>query len=70
MADQLPGALAQEERRNSTEVIAEMMQVFLASDVLLISRFEPHSSSALKKEDMDAMITSRERFASCRTSSG
>ena len=47
VADQLPGALAQEERRNSTGRIAEMMQVFLASDVLLISRFEPMREEAL-----------------------
>ena len=41
VADQLPGALAKEERRNSTARIAEMMQVFQASDVLLTARFEP-----------------------------
>ena len=56
VADELPGALAQEERRNSTETIAEMMQVFLASDVLLIARFEPTATSALKKEEVDATI--------------
>ena len=41
VADQLPGALATEERRNSTGRIAEMMQVFLASDVLLTARYKP-----------------------------
>ena len=54
VADQLPGALATEERRNSTGRIAEMMQVFLASDVLLKSRFAPILGDALEKEDISA----------------
>ena len=37
VADELPGALATQERRNSTAQIAQMMKVFLASDVLLDS---------------------------------
>ena len=41
VANALPGALADEERRESTGDIAEMMQVFLASDVLLKYRFRP-----------------------------
>jgi hypothetical protein len=56
VADELPGALAQEERRNSTAVIAEMMQVFLASDVLLVARYDPIGTAALKKEDVNATI--------------
>jgi hypothetical protein len=56
VADQLPGALAQEERRNSTGQIAEMMKVFEASDVLLIYRFEPSATAALDKENVDATI--------------
>ena len=66
VADQLPGALAQEERRNSTGRIAEMMQVFLASDVLLISRYKPLLEEALDKEGIDAPVPSREalRFVS------
>jgi hypothetical protein len=56
VADQLPGALAQEERRNSTGRIAQMMQVFLASDVLLTARFEPSAKSALDKEQVGATI--------------
>jgi hypothetical protein len=58
VADQLPGALAQEERRNSTGRIAQMMQVFLASDVLLISRYNPKLEEALKKEDVNADLPS------------
>ena len=56
VADQLPGALAEEERRNSTGRIAQMMQIFLASDVLLTARFEPSADSALEKEQIDATI--------------
>jgi CARDB len=56
VADQLPGALAEEERRNSTGRIADMMRVFLASDVLLTARFEPSADDALKNEGLDATI--------------
>jgi hypothetical protein len=58
VADQLPGALAQEERRNSTGRIAQMMQVFLASDVLLTARYKPRLEEALKKEDVNAPVPS------------
>ena len=53
VADELPGALAQEERRTSTERIAQMMQVFLASDVLLRSRYDLLLREALQKENID-----------------
>ena len=56
VADQLPGALADEERRNSTGRIAEMMQVFLASDVLLTARFLPSAQDALNKAGVDAKV--------------
>jgi hypothetical protein len=56
VADQLPGALATEERRNSTARIADMMQVFLASDVLLTARYRPKLIDALNKEDVSADI--------------
>jgi hypothetical protein len=58
VADQLPGALATEERRNSTSRIAEMMQVFLASDVLLTARYRPKLIDALNEEDVEAEIPS------------
>jgi hypothetical protein len=58
VADQLPGALAQEERRNSTGRIAEMMQVFLASDVLLTARYKPQLEEALAQEEVDAPVPS------------
>jgi hypothetical protein len=52
VAQELPGALAQEERRSSTARIAQMMQVFLASDVLLKSRFRPTLTDSLEQEDI------------------
>jgi hypothetical protein len=56
VADVLPDALAQEERRGSTGRIAQMMQVFLASDVLLKSRFSPALKDALDAEDVSATL--------------
>jgi hypothetical protein len=58
VADQLPGALAQEERRNSTGRIAQMMQVFLASDVILTARFRDRLRDALSSEQVDAPVPS------------
>jgi hypothetical protein len=58
VADQLRGALAQEERRNSTGRIAQMMEVFLASDVLLTARFSPSLEEALDKEQVNADVPS------------
>jgi hypothetical protein len=58
VAEELPGALAEEERRESTARIAQMMQVFLASDVLLKSRFRPVLIDALAEEDIDARVPS------------
>jgi hypothetical protein len=60
VADELPGALAQEERRNSTGRIAQMMQVFLASDVLLKSRYDVVLTEALKQENIDAAPAGRD----------
>ena len=62
MADQLPGALAQEERRNSTGRIAEMMQVFLASDVLLTARYKPQLEDALKQEEVEADVPTADQL--------
>jgi hypothetical protein len=53
VARQLPGALAEEERRESTARIAEMMQVFLATDVLMKSRFRVELIDALEAEEID-----------------
>jgi hypothetical protein len=58
VADQLPGALAQEERRNSTGRIAQMMQVFQASDVLLTVRYKPRLEEDLEQEEVTATVPS------------
>jgi sulfur carrier protein ThiS len=57
VANALPGALADEERRESTADIAEMMQVFLASDVLLKYRFKPNLEQALRDEDLQGEVS-------------
>jgi hypothetical protein len=57
VANALPGALADEERREGTADIAEMMQVFLASDVLLKYRFRPNLVQALEDEDLLDEVT-------------
>jgi hypothetical protein len=54
VAEQLPGALATEERRSSTGRIAEMMKVFLGSDVLMNYRYEPVLKEALDAEGITA----------------
>jgi hypothetical protein len=54
IAAELPGALAQEERRQSTARIAQMMQVFNASDVLMRSRFLVEVRGALDEENVTA----------------
>jgi hypothetical protein len=60
VAEELPNALAQEERRTSTGRIAQSMQVFLASDVLLKSRYRVDLIDALDKENIDATPPSKQ----------
>ena len=57
VANALPGALADEERRESTSDVAEVMQVFLASDVLLKYRFEPSLEQSLQDEDLSDEVS-------------
>ena len=63
IADQLPKATAQEDQRQSTGRIAEMMRVFDASDVLMWSRFRSEEASALKEEDVTATLPSKGALA-------
>ena len=53
IARALPGALADQERRESTDRIAQMMRVFDASDVLMTVRFRPSLEDALKDQELD-----------------
>jgi hypothetical protein len=57
VANALPGALADEEQRESTGDVAEVMQVFLASDVLLKYRFRPNLQRALEEEDLTGEVS-------------
>ncbi len=57
VARELPGALADQERRQSSDRIAEVMQVFLTSDVLLQARFIPSLQTALEDEGLDGEVT-------------
>ena len=57
VANALPGALADEERRESTADIAQMMQVFLASDVILKYRFRPNVIETLEEEDLTGEVS-------------
>jgi hypothetical protein len=59
IAEELPKATAQEEQRQSTGRIAEMMRVFDASDVLMRSRFRVEEDDALKEEDVAATLPSK-----------
>ena len=52
VARSLPGALADEDQRQSTGAIADMMQVFLASDVLLTRRFREELIDTLEAEQV------------------
>lgn len=52
VARELPGALAEEERRQSTSAIAGVMPVFLASDVLMKQRFREVLKNDLAEEDV------------------
>jgi len=54
VAEQLPDALADEERRTSTAQIAGVMHVLVASDVLLRSRYNPVLGAALAEADVSA----------------
>jgi hypothetical protein len=56
VARQLPGALAQEERRQSTSNIAGVMPVFLSSDVLLKQRYREVLKGALEAEEISAPL--------------
>ena len=56
IAEELPKATAQQAQRQSTARIAEMMQIFNGSDVLMKYRFRPEVASALKSENVSATL--------------
>ena len=54
VADAIPQALADQERRQSTQRVSQMMRVFSASDVIYFRRYVPNLTSALEDEDVNA----------------
>jgi hypothetical protein len=62
VADALPQALADQERRQSTQRVSQMMQVFLASDVIYAARYVPSLDQELKDEDVTADKPVRSAF--------
>lgn len=57
VARELPGALADQGRRQSSDRIANVMQVFLASDVLLTARFRPRLEDAIGEEGLEGQVS-------------
>jgi hypothetical protein len=52
IADALPTALGDQDRREGTEKVTAQMQSFLASDVIYAARFRPSLSRTLREEDL------------------
>jgi hypothetical protein len=62
VADAIPQALADQERRQSTNRVSQMMRVFSASDVIYSGRYVPNLTSALEDEDVNADNPVRSSF--------
>ena len=56
IADALPTALGDQDRRQGTEEVTRQMQKFLASDVVYSQRFAPSLAGELRKEDVSERI--------------
>ena len=56
VADSLPQALGDQERRQGTNDVTASMQDFLASDVVYTQRFVPNLDDALKDEDLKGEV--------------
>jgi hypothetical protein len=52
IADGLPTALGDQDRRQGTEQVTQQMQLFLSSDVVYSQRFVPSLTGELEKEDV------------------
>jgi hypothetical protein len=52
VANAVPQALADQERRQSTERVSQMMRVFSASDVIYAGRYVPSLENALEDEEV------------------
>jgi hypothetical protein len=54
IANAVPQALADQERRQSTQRVSQMMRVFSASDVIYSARYVPSVNRALEEEEVAA----------------
>jgi hypothetical protein len=56
IADALPTALGDQDRRRGTTTVAQQMQVFLASDVIYSRRFVTNLATQLKTQNLDGQV--------------
>ena len=56
VADALPTALGDQDRRRGTTEVIRQMQVFLASDVIYAIRFVPMLDDQLKQQDLEGQV--------------
>jgi hypothetical protein len=56
VADALPTALGDRDRRRGTITVAQQMQVFLASDVIYSRRFTPMLAAQLKQQNLGGSV--------------
>jgi hypothetical protein len=56
IADALPTALGDQDRREGTEKVTAQMQSFLAGDVIYAARFRPSLSQKLRDEDLAGTV--------------
>jgi hypothetical protein len=56
IADNLPTALGDQDRREGTDRVAAQMQGLLASDVLYLQRFDPSLERALQQDDLGGEV--------------
>ena len=56
IADSLPTALGDNDRREGTEDVTAQMQTFLTSDVIYTQRFVPQLQAALKDRELDGEV--------------
>jgi hypothetical protein len=56
VADALPTALGDQDRRKGTDTVAQQMQVFLASDVIYSHRFVTQLAEQLKQQNLEGSV--------------
>ena len=56
IADALPTALGDQDRREGTDTVARQMQVFLSSDVIYLQRFVPKLAEQLQDKELEGEV--------------